>query len=393
MYYYAILDERGIVINIASYATAQSGSNLVPITSTQYNNSDTILGMYYDSDSNSFIVPPVSVLAEMSTSSIQYKAENKWLDTKLDEIESSIANIELTPGPQGLQGPTGPQGPQGIQGLKGDKGDPGEDGTAITAAQILTKLKTVDGSGSGIDADKLDGHDISYFATALKATELSLLLPTSEDGDVKENISGNVLTTIAGKSAGMYTFYASAGTAGNPKTTEAWRYLVHKTGSSNAIGWVIAFGSLGSIYSNYVDSNGWKGWKCIYDANPSPLWTGELYMKSVDGTPQTVTPTKKLSECKNGWILLWSDYNPGEGSNKADFVTTMIPKKNSTGGNWSGNTFLCDIPRYIGSDPTDVSTEKRIIKQLYIYDNRIEGSSQNAYPDRNDVVLRAVYEF
>lgn len=44
-------------------------------------------------------------------------------------------------------------------------------------------------------------------------------------------------------------------------------------------------------------------------------------------------------------------------------------------------------------NPTDVSTEKRIMKQLYIYDNRIEGSSQNAYPDRNDVVLRAVYEF
>lgn len=35
-----------------------------------------------------------------------------------------------------------------------------------TANEILDLLKTVDSSGSGIDADKLDGHDTSYFETA-----------------------------------------------------------------------------------------------------------------------------------------------------------------------------------------------------------------------------------
>ncbi|HVQ52135.1 MAG TPA: hypothetical protein VMS92_18990 [Mycobacterium sp.] len=34
-----------------------------------------------------------------------------------------------------------------------------------TAADVLAKLLTVDGSGSGLDADLLDGHDTSYFAT------------------------------------------------------------------------------------------------------------------------------------------------------------------------------------------------------------------------------------
>jgi len=34
----------------------------------------------------------------------------------------------------------------------------------INANDILTKLKTVDGSGSGLDADLLDGHDTVYFA-------------------------------------------------------------------------------------------------------------------------------------------------------------------------------------------------------------------------------------
>lgn len=34
---------------------------------------------------------------------------------------------------------------------------------ALTAASVLAKLKTVDGTGSGLDADLLDGHDTSYF--------------------------------------------------------------------------------------------------------------------------------------------------------------------------------------------------------------------------------------
>lgn len=119
MYYYAVLDDKNIVINTTSSQTALTGTNLITITVEQYNDPDNIIGMYYDTDTNSFIIPPISVLAEMSSSNIQYKAENKWLDTKLDEIEESIENIELIPGPQG---------PQGIQGEKGDKGDKGDTG-------------------------------------------------------------------------------------------------------------------------------------------------------------------------------------------------------------------------------------------------------------------------
>lgn len=53
---------------------------------------------------------------------------------ELNRIENGIANVELTPGPEGPQGeqgpegPMGPEGPEGPQGLKGDKGEPGEQG-------------------------------------------------------------------------------------------------------------------------------------------------------------------------------------------------------------------------------------------------------------------------
>lgn len=119
-------------------------------------------------------------------------------DVGLVEIKVFQPN-ELVPGPPG---PTGPQGPQGIQGVQGDtgpqgpvgatgpqgatgaQGPPGNtgatgpagpsgptgpagaDGSPDTAAQILAKLITVDGAGSGLDADLLDGQNSSAFALA-----------------------------------------------------------------------------------------------------------------------------------------------------------------------------------------------------------------------------------
>lgn len=40
------------------------------------------------------------------------------------------------------------------------------DASAYTASDVLTKVKTVDGSGSGLDADMLDGNHASAFATS-----------------------------------------------------------------------------------------------------------------------------------------------------------------------------------------------------------------------------------
>ena len=228
-------------------------------------------------------------------------------------------------------------------------------------------------------------HNSAYIAKSLQMT--------ADDGDVLVSWTNqDVVAKIKALPTGMYTAYAKAGTTNNPKTTESWRFLVHKT--SAVYGWVQAFGAFGSMYIGYVDNSNWKGWKCVFDADPAPLWKGAMYMSSPNSTPQTVTPSKKLSECRNGWLLLWSDYDKDTSTaNDSDFVTTMIPKHNPTGGTWGGKAFYCDIPRYIGSNVNDVDTERRIIKSIYIHDNCIKGSFNNDKDERNDVVLRAVYEF
>jgi hypothetical protein len=56
-------------------------------------------------------------------------------------------------------------GPTGATGATGATGPAGADGSPDTAAQVLTKLLTVDGTGSGLDADLLDGQHATAFAT------------------------------------------------------------------------------------------------------------------------------------------------------------------------------------------------------------------------------------
>lgn len=252
---------------------------------------------------------------------------------------------------------------------------------------------------NGGNADTVDGKHASDFATASHNHD-SAYMPkslqfTADDGDAEVNlVSGsgkNLLTEIAALGKGMHTFYSAMANAGNPKTTEAWRGIVFKTGVN--YGFVQAYGSSGSTYSTYIDGGTWRGWKCQYDANPSPLWSGGYYMNSPNGNPHTIYPSKKLSECRTGWILMWSDYDVGGTINESDFCTTMIPKYKPDGTIWDGKAFYCDIPMYVGSDANDLSTETRCIKPIYVHDDKLVGSYQNSSGGRNDVVLRAVYEF
>ena len=83
--------------------------------------------------------------------------------------------VDGATGPAGETGPAGPQGPKGDIGPQGAKGDTGERGPqGETGPQgpagplepindLLSRLSTVDGHGSGLDADTLDGQHASAF--------------------------------------------------------------------------------------------------------------------------------------------------------------------------------------------------------------------------------------
>lgn len=136
IYYYAVLNEKGIVTEITAWKNEQTGDNMIRVDTDD----KTLLGKWYDKENNQFINPPAFILAAHSTDEICYKHEDKWLSSKLNEMDQAIAEVEKQEGPkgekgdvgpmgpQGPKGDVGPAGPQGIQGLKGDTGSVGPRG-------------------------------------------------------------------------------------------------------------------------------------------------------------------------------------------------------------------------------------------------------------------------
>lgn len=76
------------------------------------------------------------------------------------KVSWSVAGV---PGPRGPKGERGARGATGPAGPKGDQGPIGPAGSPDTPAEVLAKLLQVDGAGSGLDADLLDGQHGSDF--------------------------------------------------------------------------------------------------------------------------------------------------------------------------------------------------------------------------------------
>lgn len=259
-------------------------------------------------------------------------------------------------------------------------------GLTATAAE----LNYTDGVTSNIQTQLNGKSSTSHTHTADNLIQWAdALFATSSNGGVEYSYGSNsgkdILTEISNMPSGMHTIYSIAGTTNNPNSTESWRMLVHKT--STTIGWVLAFDAQGSIYSNYqFAASTFKGWKCIYDAQPPILWMGEYWITDT----QTVTPSKPLSQCRNGWVLVWSDYDTAnEKASNGDCFTTVIPKWNPSHVKWSGQSFIAVIPTNL----SDTGTVSFAGKRLYVHDTKITGNTVNDVAPSNDVCLRAIYEY
>lgn len=250
--------------------------------------------------------------------------------------------------------------------------------TALSSTSTNPVQNKVINSALSGKANASHNHDTKYISKSLQLT--------ADDGDVSVSWTGqNVVSKFLALPCGMCTAYAAKGTTGNPNDDESFRFICHKTGS-DLFGWAMAHGAKGSVYSGYVDNGTWRGWKCIYESTNSPLWSGAYYMNAT----QTVTPSKALSKCRNGWVLVWSDYDASTSKpTGADHFTTVIPKLNGGAATWSGQSVTLAIPTAL----SDSGVLTMAGKKIYVHDTKIVGHAVNRIAPANDVVLRAVYEY
>ncbi|UNH58400.1 minor tail protein [Bacillus phage vB_BsuS_PJN02] len=110
------------------------------------------------------------------------------------------------------------------------------------------------------------------------------------------------------------------------------------------------------------------------------IWSGA----SFPNASTTLTMKRALSECPNGWILCWSDYDAAEKKyNDYNIVYTFIPKEHVVNLGYSGTGVYFSTPSTRTMTPN---------KYLYITDTTIKGNDDNAMSDSyaDDVVLRYV---
>lgn len=192
------------------------------------------------------------------------------------------------------------------------------DASTYTAADILTKIKTVDGSGSGLDADLLDGMN------ALSTNTASSIVARDASGNFS---AGTITATLSGNAS-------TATTATTATTANALNATNSYTVSNLTANASITIGTGGNYVAGSIFSN--SAWGMIFrakqasptnaifrwaDAADTELfrWNGSALTCSITGNSATAT---KLTNSSNDWIssgasanvvgmLSWKNYGNG----------------------------------------------------------------------------------
>lgn len=210
------------------------------------------------------------------------------------------------------------------------------------------------------------------------------LMPIDNNSDSKINVASgrSILTAFVNAGKGFRTLFANSGATDTPTTNSTYRCFGQMT--SATAGYLIAISPTNGVYINNFATT-WQGWKPLHNTkSETALWTGADVMPA----NQTITPSKTLSKCENGWILVWSGYENGEPLDDR-ISTQVIYKKVIANATPSETLFYHAIPQPITSNQNTAM----VGKALYASDGQITGHDSNSVSPANGYVLRAVYEF
>lgn len=111
------------------------------------------------------------------------------------------------------------------------------------------------------------------------------------------------------------------------------------------------------------------------DRKSNILWKGNLLMN----TGETVTPSKKLTDCKNGWILGFKFFGDDH-----SFNYHYIPKEHTQLASVSYGAI-----KFLNGAPAGAIVQK----YLYVYSDKIKGHASNITSGNEKIELMSVIEF
>ena len=122
------------------------------------------------------------------------------------------------------------------------------------------------------------------------------------------------------------------------------------------------------------------GKNVLIDQGRQVLWEGGLWMME----SHTVTPSKPLANCQNGWVLIFGDYDPSTSKiNAYNYVFHYVHK----------NVYLSG-KNMLAVCATDGGAGKDVVKTIYVNNTTIKGHAGNSgSTEQDDVILQYVLEW
>ena len=189
-YYYAVINEKNFVIEVIKSEEVINN----PSTHIEVDSLEAVkIGQIYDPQTGIFRDAKFHEIAHTDTDWISVSGTDVDLTTRLDEMQSAINGIEIP---------------------------------EVTGESIIEKLKAVDGTGSGLDADLLDGKDVTYFATKEEVQALNSVVngkaaTSHSHSDYATGAQLQSLTTIVNGKAAINHTHSDYATAVHTHTSNA----------------------------------------------------------------------------------------------------------------------------------------------------------------------------
>lgn len=345
--------------------------------------------------------------------SLDTPGSRKYIGSYTDFTQADSTNPALYSW-QLVQGPTGPQGPQGPQGVPGSQNVPmtyvqtaTPTGTIVTNSlwwvgatmSSVTALKRWNGSSwipesiAQAVLNIIELNAVTINSAIINSPKINVPFSHAVINESGILSSGNL--TLNGTS---YSIDGSIEDANGKANGQKYHTELNPDGMSSYITQTdgttrlhtsrISMGvlELSDLISGLGDNATYNTSSLdaekIYQLNnvSNPLWKG-VSLLGWSGDAQSVTPSKKITDCLNGWKLVWGEYSngtfSGTGIRETEISKTSVLK-------YPGAGRILSIMNYGNANCS---------KYVYAYADHIDGNTKNSDGAAGGVVLVGVYEY